>query len=512
MKHPIFIVLLALSTILLGILLFVNCKMFAYEPRKNLNLKVPPVTVHLKSILSNISKINRIAVVEVNQENQNSQTELYCQHFGYDHIQIPKTKDPKVVWQYMFQLLFESNYEHFLCVNSPSILLSPDSQKPLERLIDQSGDSSLIICRSELNHTKVNTNMLLFRKCEWSLFKCLQIYNNPEKIQKLLLHQVYTTFKHKSLHEAKNSIDLGFPYMLQCTCIYNEKAFDLSNNDKSVYPWAALPGFVEIPHHVPPRALSTSQQKIPKIIYQTMSTNLANNDRYKFSVQAWQEMNPDYSYRFFNAQECRIYIEKHFDKNVNKAYNMILPGAYQADFWRYCVLYIEGGCYVDSQTQPFLPFSYVINADTEFVSAIDECLHGLWQGLLCIVPQHPVLKLTIDQCVKNILKRKSFYSSLEMTGPMLLGKCVNKYLGRKPTLSFSKYPLPSVYKLLCHRYYCKPYVKIGSTIFLLNKYFVNEKQLSDKYTDINHISGKEAYGPAHINKRVLTFSLFRDLQ
>lgn len=66
------------------------------------------------------------------------------------------------------------------------------------------------------------------------------------------------------------------------------------------------------------------------------------------SIEKIIQINPDYSYRFFNSTERRDFIEQFMDKRILKAYDKLIPKAFQADLWRYCVIYHFGGCYMDS--------------------------------------------------------------------------------------------------------------------------------------------------------------------
>ena len=434
---------------------------------------------------------------------KNSVTQAYCDKYGIDYIESPASD----VYQYLFHLLRTNKYEYVVLLH-PSVIWNPHSEKPLQRLIQQSGDSDLIVSRDDKDPGALNTNFLIFKNTEWSQYKCIELYLHPENIQSILLDQVYTKFKHKSLLKAKDQLDKGLPYLLQCTCVYNEKAFELDHSDRTTYPWTGVPGFVEVPKVVVSLSKNLNQ-KIPAVMYQTMSSTLLNSDLYKFGAQEWRRMNPEYEYYFFDEKDCRKFIEQNFDVNVVRAYNMLLPGAYKADLFRYCLLYIKGGCYLDSQTQPLLPLRTVVKAESEFVSAIDQSRFALWQGFLCCIPGHPVLKLAIDEAVSHILRRKYFSNPLRLTGPQLLGTCLNRWL-RKPAYKSLKRKLPPTITLLRHTLSCQPYVCFGKFKFLLTKYFLNEKQLSEKPDSISSIyqlSGKEHYNLAHRNKRVFKLAL-----
>lgn len=430
--------------------------------------------------------------------------------FQSGYLDVKKQRDFEkykfVIWRYMYNLLRSNKYDYVVLIDA-SVDWNSDSNKPLQRLIQQSGDSDLIAFRDAIHPDKIGTKMFILKNTEWSLYKCNQLFLNPQKMQEVLLDQVYTPYKHSTLLEFKPYLDLGLPYNLQCTCVYNEKAMNLNSTAADIYPWAGVPNFVEIPTHVPPVARSLKEQKIPRIIYQTMSTTLMISDQYKFSAKAWQDLNPDYTYQFFDDLSCRKFLELHFDADVVTTYNTLLPGAYKSDLFRICLLYVTGGCYVDCQTQPFIPLHHVIDADTEFCSALAaESPYCIFQGFLCTVPRHPVLMLSINKTVKNVQQRKVFKSLFELTGPDLLGMCLNKYLGRTKRQSL-KGNLPRGVKLLCHYGSCIPYIKHGDTNFLLTKYLKNSKQLSTTSPSIYAMAGKEHYWPASENNRLLKFPL-----
>jgi hypothetical protein len=441
---------------------------------------------------------NTIALLHSKQDNL---TEKYCEKYGIDYFFVPEN-----TWQHLFHLLRSNEYEYAVVLDA-SVQWIPNNNKPLQRIIQQSGDSELIVSRDATDCSQINSSALILRNTEWSQYKCIQLYLEPQNIQRILMDQVYTSFgQPKNLLKGKKQLDSGLPFNLRCTCVYNEKAFELNHAVANMYPWKDVPGFIEVPKKVLKTKEDTRNFRIPKVLYQTMSSTLLNTDRYKFSVQDWQRLNPEYDYYYFDELDCRKFLEQHFDYKVNMAYNMLLPGAFQADLFRYCLLYINGGCYVDSQVQPLLPLSTVIEPEHEFVSAIDKTSFSLWQGFLCCSPQHPVLKLAIDEAVENVLRRKYFASALNLTGPNLLGMCLNKWL-----LAFKyrslKRKLPLTIKLLNHSLLTQPYIKHGNAKFLLTKYYFNKKQLSTNKFNIYQISGKEYYGTAFRNRRVFKLSL-----
>ena len=474
-------------------------------------IALPPVPAIPLTIPTNSR--NRIAVFKTDSipnEDLNNTTRQYCNKYNLDFIQLNYDKtDLKLPWMHLYHLLRSEEYEYVvLLLNSP-IPLHPTSEKPFQRLIQQSANSDLIAFRDASSSSELNTYMFIFKNSEWSQYKCAQLFAAPSEIQTLLLDQVYTTFRHKSLAEFKPELDAGLPYMLQCTCVYNEKACELNHNGKNVYPWTGVPGYVELERITLQRDERVYNQKIPKIIYQTMNTTLVNRDCNKFSVQAWKQLNPEYRYYYIDNQDTKRFLQKHFDTEVVNAYDLILPGAYQADMFRYCVLYVYGGCYVDSQTQPLMPLRDVINPDDEFVTAYDIKPYALFNCFLCCVPEHPALKLAIDKIVYNVKHRMYYKSRLKLTGPILLGMCLNKSLGRSAKKDLHT-GLPSTVKILRAEFLSSTsvFINVGDQKFILYKYWFNLKQLETE-TPINiyDIFGKERYGSAHEKKLIFRRSL-----
>ena len=85
---------------------------------------------------------------------------------------------------------------------------------------------------------------------------------------------------------------------------------------------------------------------------QTYITNFIGREAY-FNLTRTALMNDDCEYYYYNNKEAYNFIvENDFPKEVLLAYNMILPGAFRADIFRLCWLYIEGGVYMDMSLYP----------------------------------------------------------------------------------------------------------------------------------------------------------------
>ena len=137
----------------------------------------------------------------------------------------------------------------------------------------------------------------------------------------------------------------------------------------------------------------------------------------------------DFKFFLYDDKMCREFIQKHFGPNELYAFDSLIPGAYKADLWRYCVLYIYGGVYMDIKLQCVDGFNliYLIHEEC-FPKDIDKGNNkGIWQGFLICKPKNEILKHCINEIIKNV---KQFYygdTCLSITGPGLMYNIVNKY-------------------------------------------------------------------------------------
>ena len=192
----------------------------------------------------------------------------------------------------------------------------------------------------------------------------------------------------------------------------------------------------------PARKTPTSKQFdcLPKNIFQTHASTRLSEDAYQ-AIQSWRELNPDWTHHYFTDEDQRAFISEYFDKDVLWAYDQLIPGAYKADLWRYCILYVKGGVYVDHKFILNKPLNAIIPNDCQFATFKDRhqshktrwsFKHYLWQGLIIAAPKHPFLKKAIDLVVENTQKGYYGHDGLSITGPALLGRAVNIMLEQSP--------------------------------------------------------------------------------
>jgi len=177
---------------------------------------------------------------------------------------------------------------------------------------------------------------------------------------------------------------------------------------------------------------TSNKTSIPKIIYQTWhSVNLP--PKMTECVERLKLDNPDFEYHLYDNDMCRKFIDDNYDKDVLNAYDQLLPGAFKADLWRYCVLYKTGGIYLDIKFQCESGFSLNdIISHNYYIREYNHRGTGLYNhivytGCISSFPKNPIFIKCIKQIVENC--RTKFYGTehTSPTGPYLFGSFMDPY-------------------------------------------------------------------------------------
>lgn len=167
--------------------------------------------------------------------------------------------------------------------------------------------------------------------------------------------------------------------------------------------------------------------KVPAKIFQTWhSKNLP--PYMQKCVDQLKAENPEFEHFLFDDDDCRNFIKEHFDSDILDAFDHLKPGTYKADLWRYTVLYIYGGIYLDIKYQPKHGFKFKYFLDKEYLVlerpssvfwAPDS--YGIYNAMMICKPKNPLLLKAIKKIAENVKMKEYGYSNLYPTGPGLLG-------------------------------------------------------------------------------------------
>jgi mannosyltransferase OCH1-like enzyme len=181
------------------------------------------------------------------------------------------------------------------------------------------------------------------------------------------------------------------------------------------------------------------EQLIPKKIIQTYETNKYHNIYHYNAVQTFIELNPEYEYFFYNDEECFTFIKKNFDQDVINAYQSLIPKAFKADLFRYCFIYIQGGCYFDNKYILRKPLRQFIKNNDNNVFCLDRYPKLMFNSIIISIPRQDYLKNIINQIVFHVKQKYYGESPLHPTGPRLFYDYVKnenvklKHYSKKPT-------------------------------------------------------------------------------
>ena len=162
---------------------------------------------------------------------------------------------------------------------------------------------------------------------------------------------------------------------------------------------------------------------IPLKIFQTWNTKnlpIHMNNR----VEQLKKNNPRFEHYLYDDNDCREFIKNNFDENVVNTYDKLIPGAYKADLWRLCVLYIHGGIYMDIKLKCINGFRLIeLTENNHFVKDRPGPL-TVYNALIVSQKGNPFLWMGICRIIMNV--KNNFYGidALSPTGPRMLGNII----------------------------------------------------------------------------------------
>ena len=154
--------------------------------------------------------------------------------------------------------------------------------------------------------------------------------------------------------------------------------------------------------------------EIPKVIYQTyhhpeeippkVAANLA-----KYAA--------DYQRFVLDDDKCIEFLTKHYHEAVIKTFGL-LGGAHKADLFRYAILYLKGGVYLDIKTELLMPLESVFPPKSPgprgiTYTAIDAVGNMLYQGIIASPKGNPAFLYGIQEFVQSQKPVRSYFMSTD---------------------------------------------------------------------------------------------------
>lgn len=207
----------------------------------------------------------------------------------------------------------------------------------------------------------------------------------------------------------------------------NNEVFDIGSSKKNYKKINLFSRFITF------KQKNKKKLKIPKIILQTHKSDDFTNMLALNSIQTFLDFNPDYEYVFYDDIDCREFIKINYDSEYLYYYDIIYPGAFKADFFRYCYLYINGGFYFDCKSILLSSLDDLVNEDDELILCQDYHKLGLYNAVMMTTARNELFIKLINKIIYKIKNFKEIYKPhinfknyikldniLSLTGPNLL--------------------------------------------------------------------------------------------
>lgn len=181
---------------------------------------------------------------------------------------------------------------------------------------------------------------------------------------------------------------------------------------------------------------------IPRVIHQTYHSKNFPPEVLE-NINHLKTLNPDWEYRVYDDDDITNYITKNYPELLY-IYNKINPeyGAARADFFRYILIYNEGGVYLDIKSSLTKPLNDILTTEDRYLlchwqnepgeihqhMGFHTCIanpFGEFQQWHIIASKgHPFLKAVIENVCNNINNYNPFihdsggWAVVNLTGPI----------------------------------------------------------------------------------------------
>lgn len=170
-----------------------------------------------------------------------------------------------------------------------------------------------------------------------------------------------------------------------------------------------------------------NQNEVPKIIYRTGSFKF--DELPKEIIELYEstlQNNQEYKMFYFDDDDRYNFIKDNYDSTYVEAYNKLLPKAYQADCFRYLIVYKYGGVYMDFSMNPIIPLKEIISKYKQVYVRDRLEMPIIYNAFIASIKSSKILELCIKKCLNNIKNKDYGYHSLCVTSPIILGEAISK--------------------------------------------------------------------------------------
>ena len=205
--------------------------------------------------------------------------------------------------------------------------------------------------------------------------------------------------------------------------------------------------------------------------------------------------NPQFEYNVYDEQKTIAFLKEFFPKEVLMAYESFIPQSFKSDLFRYCILYVYGGIYLDIKVKCENNFKLFDLTDKEYFCSDgnfqgeDGKVHkSVTTGFIFSKRKTPFMLNCIIDIVYNVSMKIYGLSPWIVSGPQLLG--INyEYVYGNTQLPLTHYgPMGS-----------QRVVYREQTVFTFYKEYRNEQQTTNYKHYIDYWKEKNVYNPCEID-------------
>lgn len=144
---------------------------------------------------------------------------------------------------------------------------------------------------------------------------------------------------------------------------------------------------------------------IPKIIWQTHKEEYEKLPKYIIEcIDTWKTINPTFEYRYFNDKDMDSFILKYFGKEWLEILNNCPIKIMKVDTWKYMILYVYGGVYIDTDYICSLPIEKWLDKNNNLVIFQDDRFLEFTQAIFASEPKNIILEETLKLTKNDLLK------------------------------------------------------------------------------------------------------------
>jgi mannosyltransferase OCH1-like enzyme len=171
------------------------------------------------------------------------------------------------------------------------------------------------------------------------------------------------------------------------------------------------------------------------------------------NVELLKKTNPEFEVVVYDNEMAREYIKMNFSDDgdgdggdVLHAYDTLIPISFKSDLFRFCVVYKEGGVYLDIKFEPINGFKLLHLTKWREVWASEQ--ENIATTIMFMsVPGNPILLRAIDMIKYNVANRRMGREPSSVTGPWLLTDAFLSISGnRKEIFTHPMFKIKAVFK------------------------------------------------------------------